>query len=70
MGTAPAVMSAGRTCAVRLIDQRTGSPHRIGGRPLVLFTRQPEQAASDLLQGRDPSVWRVHIDPIEPEGVQ
>lgn len=52
------------TCAVRLIDRRTGRPHRINGSPLVLFTRRPEEAAAELLDGRDPAVWEARIEPM------
>jgi hypothetical protein len=51
--------------AVRLIDRRTGQTHRINGRPLVLFTRNPAQAVADLLEGRDAAVWEARIEPIE-----
>lgn len=57
-----------RTCAVRLIDRRTGQTHRINGSPLVLFTRRPEEAAADLLEGRNPDVWEARIEPIEAGG--
>jgi len=56
-----------RACAVRLIDRRTGAAHRINGRPLTLFTRRPQEAAAELLEGRDPAHWEVRIDPIERE---
>ncbi len=52
-------------CAVRLVDRRTGQTHRINGRPLVLYTRNPADAVADLLEGRDPSVWEARIEPIE-----
>lgn len=51
------------TCAIRLIDRRTGRPHFVNGRALVLFSSRPETAAAELLQGRDASVWEVRIDP-------
>lgn len=56
-----------RACAVRLIDRRTGAAHRINGRPLTLYTRRPQEAAADLLEGRDPAHWEVRIEPIERE---
>jgi hypothetical protein len=52
-------------CAVRLIDRRTGQTHRINGSPLVLFTKAPEEAAAELLEGRDAAVWEARIEPIE-----
>lgn len=54
------------TCVVRLIDRRTGLTQRVGGRPLVIFSRHPDEAAAELLEGRDRSIWEVRIDPIEP----
>jgi hypothetical protein len=53
-----------QTCAVRLIDRRTGQTHRINGSPLVMFTKAPHEAAADLLAGRDASVWEARIEPI------
>jgi hypothetical protein len=62
------VASASRTLfAVCLIDRRTGQPHRVNGSALVLFTRSPEEAAADLLQGRDTTVWEVLIEPLGPQ---
>jgi hypothetical protein len=52
------------TCAVRLIDRRTGQTHRINGKPLVIFTRDPDTAVADLLEGRDPFVWEARVEPI------
>ena len=52
------------TCAVRLIDRRTGQGHRINGSPLVLFTRNPAEAVAELLSGRDARVWEARIEPI------
>lgn len=57
------------TCAVHLIDRRTGSAHRINGTPLVIFTRRPEEAAADLLNGRDPLVWEARIERLGPQAV-
>lgn len=55
------------TCAVRLIDRRTGLTHRVNGSPLVIFTRNPSEAVADLLEGRDASVWEARIEPIGAE---
>lgn len=52
------------TCAVQLVDRRTGAVHRVNGSPLVVFTRRPEEAAADLLSGRDSTLWEARIDPI------
>lgn len=53
-----------QACAVRLIDRRTGQTHRVNGSPLVVFTGAPEQAATELLAGRDATVWEARIEPI------
>jgi hypothetical protein len=65
-GALPPVAGPRPACAVRLIDRRTGAAHRINGTPLVIFTRRPEEAAAELLSGRDPALWDTRIDPIEP----
>jgi hypothetical protein len=52
------------TCAVRLIDRRTGQTHRVNGSPLVIFTRNPTEAVADLLEGRDATVWEARVEPI------
>jgi hypothetical protein len=52
------------TCAVRLIDRRTGQTHRVNGTPLVIFTRNPAEAVADLLEGRDATVWEARVEPI------
>ena len=62
--TAPAPVHSPTACAVHLIDRRTGQSHRINGRPLVLFTRTPDQAVAELLEGRDASVWEARVEPI------
>ena len=51
-------------CAVRLVDRRTGLTHRVGGSPLVLFTKDPAEAVAELLAGRDARVWEARIEPI------
>lgn len=60
------VMASGvsQTCAVHLVDRRTGAVHRVNGTPLVVFTRRPEEAVADLLSGRDSTVWEARVDPI------
>ena len=54
------------TCAVRLVDRRTGALHRINGTPLTLFTRRPAEAVAELLAGRDPAHWEARIEPLVP----
>lgn len=54
--------AASQICAVRLVDRRTGTVHRINGTPLVILTRDPQEAAAELLDGRDPGLWEARID--------
>lgn len=58
------------SCAVRLVDRRAGQTHRVNGSPVIVFTRQPDQAMADLLKGRDRSVWEVRIDRLQQGGAQ
>ena len=51
------------TCAVRLIDKRTGTTHRVNGRPVILFTPRPADAVAELLAGRDPRFWEARVEP-------
>ena len=55
------------TCAVRLVDRRTGALHRINGTPLTIFTRHPAEAAAELLAGRDPDVWEARVERLGPQ---
>lgn len=66
----PGMMTPRRrsACAVSLIDRRTGRPHRINGRPLVLFTQRPEEAVAEMLEDRDAALWDVRIEAIAQEG--
>lgn len=61
---APTLRPLSPTCAVRLIDRRTGQTHRVNGSPLVIFTRNPSEAVADLLEGRDATVWEARIEPL------
>jgi hypothetical protein len=61
---APTLRPLPPTCAVRLIDRRTGLTHRVNGSPMVIFTRNPSDAVADLLEGRDASVWEARVEPI------
>ena len=58
------------TCAVRLIDRRTGASHRVNGRAVMLLSLDPALAARTLLAGRDAAVWEARIEPFGPAGVQ
>lgn len=66
IGTPVRVMGASMLCSVRLIDRRTGQSHRVNGAPLQIFTRDPDEAAKDLLRNRDPRNWEVRVEPIGP----
>lgn len=66
----PAADPGQATFAVRLIDRRTGLGHRVGGRPLILYSRRPDEAAAELLDGRDPALWEARIDPIGTGGLR
>jgi hypothetical protein len=48
--------------AVRLIDRRTGQVHRVNGAPLLALSREPQEAAASLLEGRDPALWETRIE--------
>lgn len=63
-----AAMTMRQTCVVQLFDRRTGSAHRINGNPLMIFTRQPEIAVADLLEGRDPAKWEARVQPLISSG--
>ena len=64
LAQAPMPRTSRVTCAVRLIDRRTGLTHRVNGSPLVIFTRNPSEAVADLLEGRDATVWEARVEPI------
>lgn len=67
--TKPAVTrGVAPTCAVLLIDRRTGSVHRVNGAPLVVFARDPAVAAAELLQDRNADLWEVRIDALQGGG--
>ena len=51
---------------VSLIDRRTGRAHRVSGRPVTRFTRDPQSATVELLAGRDPHLWETRVEPLDP----
>lgn len=59
--------AAPMSCAyqVSLIDRRTGRAHRVSGSPLVRFTRDPQSAVQELLDGRDSRLWEARIEPLD-----
>lgn len=59
-------MIPGTLCVVSLVDRRTGVPLRVNGSKLAIFTRAPALAAGELLQGRDPSIWEVKVQALDP----
>lgn len=64
---AAAAMPSGPVFAVRLIDRRTGRPHRVNGAALTLFSRAPQEAVSELMEGRDPAIWLARVDALETQ---
>ena len=50
--------------AVDLIDRVTGRRHCIAGIPMTVMTRNPEEAARDLLRNRDTSRWTIRATPL------
>jgi hypothetical protein len=59
-------MIPGSVCAVTLVDRRTGAALRVNGSRLVIYTRASEIAARELLDGRDPAVWDLRVQPLDP----
>ena len=57
-----------QSCAVWLIDRRTGSTHRVNGRPFVVFTHRPDLAIAEMMEGRDPEVWSTRVEAVGWEG--
>jgi len=43
--------------AVSLIDRETGEPHRVGGRTLVVLSKDRELAVDHLMEGRASDIW-------------
>jgi hypothetical protein len=56
----------GSVCIVTLVDRRTGSALRVNGSRVSIYTRSPDIAAQELLAGRDPAVWDLRIQPLDP----
>lgn len=50
--------------AITLVDRRTRRPHRVNGAALMAFSRDPAQAATDLLAGRDARFRDARIQPL------
>lgn len=48
---------------VQLFDRRTGSVHRVDGRPVAVWVSPSgvEEAVARLISGRDPGVWGVRV---------
>ena len=59
-----------RNCAVWLIDRRTGATHRVNGRPFVVFTRRPDLAIAEMMEGRDARVWDTRVEAVGWEGAK
>ncbi|MBT9385762.1 hypothetical protein KM176_17965 [Pseudooceanicola sp. CBS1P-1] len=52
--------------ALRFVACGTGQAYRINGRLLTVYARDTEQAAREMMLGRDPRRWRVQILPPDP----
>ncbi|WP_375688523.1 hypothetical protein [Pseudooceanicola sp. LIPI14-2-Ac024] len=50
---------------LHLVDRTTGQPLRLNGRRLTVFARNPVIAARELMHGRDPGRWAVHMAPAD-----
>lgn len=61
----PAILP-GSVCIVTLVDRRTGAALRVNGSRVSIYTRSPEIAAQELLAGRDPTVWELRVQPLDP----
>lgn len=53
---------------VQLTDRRTGSVHRVDGRPLAAWVPPAgiSEASAQLMAGRDPRVWSVRVMEMAP----
>ncbi|MBE3638323.1 hypothetical protein [Mangrovicoccus algicola] len=56
--------SAPRIWSLRLIDRRTGRPHRCGDAILTVLARDPRIAAAEMLEGRSLRDWHVEMQPL------
>lgn len=61
LAPAPRAADVAPVCVVRLINRRTGLPHRINGTALEVLTRTPDEASRDLLRNRDTTLWRIEV---------
>ncbi|RJL18329.1 hypothetical protein [Paracoccus siganidrum] len=46
-----------RCYAIHLVDRVSGAPYRIAGTPMVIYSREPMQTATRLMENRDPRKW-------------
>lgn len=58
-------LTMGQWCQVSLIDRRSGQPMRQNGAVVTKVTRQPHQAAAELLDGRDARCWQPRVSPLQ-----
>ncbi|MEI4471460.1 hypothetical protein [Frigidibacter sp. MR17.24] len=63
--TGHATGAAAPIYAIQLVDRRTGRTHRVNGRALTLFSRDPALAVAELLEGRDRRHWQPRVEPLQ-----
>ena len=68
--SAPDPGKAATTCAVHLVDRRTGLPQRINGSLLAVFTKTPRETVAEILRNRDASRWEARVDPLTTQEAQ
>ncbi|MEI4487962.1 hypothetical protein V8J36_17345 [Frigidibacter sp. MR17.14] len=51
--------------SIQLVDRRTGRAHRVNGRTLTVFSRDPAGAVAELLEGRDRRNWTPRIEALQ-----
>lgn len=49
-----------------LVSRRNGRPLFIAGTPLTVLARDPQLAAREMMQNRDPALWSVRARPLAP----
>lgn len=62
----------GASTLVQLVDRRTGSVHRVDGRPVAAWVPSAGIAESTarMMAGRDPQVWMVRVMEMETSAPQ
>ena len=60
--TIRAVGGETRRYVVQLVDLHSGRLYCVGGVPLTIYTRDPDEVRRDLMRNRDPRNWDVIIE--------